>query len=334
MLDDLIKYIQSRLSPNDWKINGFSIGDDFDSLINDSALYEESTMAKRKGPQFYKGALFYKANDSNLIAGIFLPIPFFDTRQEEILNEIIKTFGIPYFDHVKMKNRILYYPSHNLYLDIYQNDISKGLCLSIGDSGIKLQTFTAANIIDSYFGLMKSQTLLLELEDRGSLPKLARVQIRVLESLLLAFLGDSSIKRFIDGAFIMECDDIYLNKLIKTLGEIEIYESRKRREPTVIDNPSRYELYKYWDALFKYYLDSQSYIDRTNVFNFTTWKKDQLEAMKIISSKESVISRLESLKNFLSKILDPEGKVFDLKEMISEYDYPKEDIASLIGDDY
>lgn len=205
MLDDLVKNIQSKLSPRDWKIHGFSMGDNFDSIINDSSLYNGSKMIKSKS-----GALFYKSKDSNLIAGVFLAISFFDNRQEEILNEIQGAFGDPYFDHIQLNNRILYYPSHDLYVEIIQDDISKGMCLGIGESGRRLRKFTAIDIIDSYFGIMNLQTFLFELEDRSSLPKLTRLHLEMLESLLLAFLGNPSIKRFMTGKFVLECDDRHL----------------------------------------------------------------------------------------------------------------------------
>ncbi len=329
MLDNLVKYIQSKRPPCDWKIHGFSIGDDFDLIINDSYLYEDSKMVKRN-----KGVQFYKSKDTNLIAGIFLPIPFFDSRQEEILNEIKESLGAPYFDHVQMNDRILYYTSHNLFLKIVSNDISKGLCLSIGECGRRLRKFTAPNIIDSYFGLMDHRTFLFGLNDRNSLPKLTQLHIKELESLLSAFNGDPSIKRFMRRGFILECDDDHLSKLVKITGEIEIFESPKSLDSTVIDNPSRYEMVKYWEMLFNYYLNSRLYIERTGLFNYTVWKKKELENMKIISSREKVEARLESLKNILCKIIDPDEKEFDLKEMISMHNYPTEDIGWLKASDY
>jgi hypothetical protein len=171
------------------------------------------------------------------------------------------------------------------------------------------------------------------LEDRKSLPKLTQLHIEELESLLSAFLGNPSIKRFMSGKFILECDDQYLIRLVK-ITEIEIYESPQRLESTVIDNPARYEIFEFWDMLFKYYLNSQLYIKRTRQFNYTTWKTRELENMKIISSREKVITTLESLRNFLGKIIDPDEKEFDLKEMISMHNYPNEDIGWLKVNDY
>lgn len=328
MLKDILQSIQMKKPPSEWKVNGYSIGDGFGSIVNENPLYVDS-----KAIKVHKRARYYRDGNSEIIGGISFGV-LSGNEKTLVLDSIQSSFGKPYFSHLQMNDKILYYPALQLYLRIIGNDISKGLTVIVGKCGTQLRTFTALNIIDAYFDLSHNGNLVTRLEDLSNLPKVTQLSYRTLESLLLVFVGDSSIAKFSSGNFILASDDKYLEKVLNRIGGIEIYETPKRIKTTLIDRPNRYELSKYWQKLFRYYLNSRSYIERTRQFNFTNWEKIDLREVKLVSSYSATNAKMTRLGEMISQIIDPEDRRYDLKDMIQAYGYPKEDIAWLKVNDY
>lgn len=329
MLEKLLDSIEDKILPISWEIYGFSIGDNFDLITNENPLYENNEYTKG-----YAGALFYKSKSSNNIEGIFLSIPFFENRQKEILDKVKDSYGDPYFDHMKMNDRTLYYPQIDLYVSIQRDDVTKGICLSIGKCGTYLQKFRANDIIDTYVKLINQDSAIFKEEENGNVSRSTSLKIKTLKSLLLAFLGNPDIHWFESGKFILESNEHFFNKILNNLNGIEIYKSLKDFETTIINQPSRLELYGFWKMLFNYYLNNIRYIKNTQAFNHINWKKNDLEELKITFPKDKVNDKMSSLKRILSKMINSDQKVIDLKVMTLNFGYPKEDISWIEANEY
>lgn len=329
MIDKLLKDILNVKLANDWKVYNYSLGDSFDLIVNDSPMYQKNEFIN-----IYKGVRFYKSNDSDQIAGIFLAIPSFKGRHVEFLRAIRESYGKPYFEHVKMEDRILYYKSQNFHVSIPSDKEEDGICIGIGKCGYQIQVFTASDLIDAYFKLRNYTQYVYEINEMEKKSKLKKIEIRVLESLLLAFIGKCGIKNFEFGKFILERDDETTNRVISAIGGVEIYINQKHASSSLISKPSKHQLCKFWDNLFHYYLSNLIYISRSKCFNYIEWKRQDLEDLKIVLPRQDVNYRMINLKSMLSSFIDPYQREYDLKAMIEKFDYPQEDIHWIAVNDY
>lgn len=329
MINDLLVNVFNQKSASDWEVYGFSLGDDFDSVINEVSSYDGN-----RGLKVYKQVKFYKSKDSNKIGGIFFSIPLFQDRYIEFLKAIKENYGEPYFEHLKMNNRLLYYCSEGFIVSIPNDEIEKGICLSLGECGHRLQSFKAVDLLDAYFKMSNLDSYVFREDNKEIKTHLEEVKLDALKALLLAFVGDNDIKKFKYGKFILDGNSEVTNKRISELGNVEIFLSLKHSTTSIISEPSKFELYQFWSNLFKYYFNSITYIRNSRMFNFTNWQRQDLEDFKIVIPRHLVIQRIDELKKMLGRFIDPDQREYDIKVMIEDYGYPSEDIYWMEVNDY
>ena len=120
---------------------------------------------------------------------------------------------------------------HATILTIVSRDITKGMVISIGECGTRLQTFSAYDLVNSYLGFLNKSSQASKIENEETITTYTALKIKAYKALLLAFTGSSDIDRFKSAKFILECDDQYLDKLLSVIDSIEIYKSPKMLRP-------------------------------------------------------------------------------------------------------
>lgn len=329
-VDNFLKQIREGIEPKYIRIYGKSVGDRFSEITNESPLYEDS-----KSVKVYGNVMFYRSKMEDGVSGMYFSIPFFKEKEMQIITEIISAYGEPYFRHIKMGNDLMYYPEHSLAIEIKGCRVENGVLVSIGKGGINLPKFTSRSLINNYVAFTLENPAIDILTRINESPKiLMDYECKILEALSRAFLQGGGFESFLGGRFINTRNvheyQWLVDKIKENIDLTRIRSGYGSKSKQININDIRV----LFDELLNFYVAYKKYRRETSRPAKAYWGMRYREYLTSSVNDEIPKDKVERIENILCYIVDPEKRIYDLKQMIEQFNYPSVDVAWMKVNDY